>query len=58
MNETPNVTPIAVLAAYVEGRKDGFNAGVIFTVGAVILYKAVRKRSRGMSVRFVRNDKN
>lgn len=56
MNESQNTTPVVVLAAYVEGRNDGFKSGVIFAAGAIILYKAVRKSSRGWNIRFVRNN--
>lgn len=43
MNETQVVNTASVLTAYVNGRADGFKAGVIFCTGALILYKAVRE---------------
>ena len=46
MDNQANGTPVAVLAGYLEGRKDGFVAGVTVTIGALILWKAYR-RDRG-----------
>ena len=57
MNETTVATPVAVLASYCQGRQDGFQSGVIFGIGAVLLYKAMRKRNKGLRIQFVRNNK-
>lgn len=57
MNETPIATPVAILASYVEGRKDGFQSGFVCALGVVVLYKAWRKRNQGTWVRFGKNNK-
>lgn len=57
MNETQVSPSVALLASYVQGRSDGFQSGVIFTVGAIVLYKALRKKNKGLRIQFVRNNK-
>ena len=46
MNTTSDITPITLLAAYVEGRKDGFKTGIAFSVGIVVVANYVNRRRR------------
>jgi hypothetical protein len=59
MNELqPTITPVHLLASYAQGREDGFKSGVIFGVGALLVYRALRKKYKGVHVEFTRNGKN
>lgn len=58
MDNQTNAIPVAVLAGYLEGRKDGFVAGVVVAMGGLILWKAYRRDREGFTNRLVgRNHK-
>jgi hypothetical protein len=47
MNPNEVNPTVAVLASYIQGRKDGFAAGVVFSVGAVLFWKAYKRGRDG-----------
>jgi hypothetical protein len=44
MDNTSNISPVTVLAAYAQGQNDGFKAGIILAVG---VYAVARMYHRG-----------
>lgn len=42
MYSTTEITPVTLLAAYAQGRKDGFVAGITIGVGTLIFVRSYR----------------
>jgi hypothetical protein len=43
MNTVETQATVAVLAAYIQGRKDGFAAGVTFSAAVIVFWKAYKR---------------
>ncbi len=51
MQNSTELTPVTILAAYVQGRKDGFAAGLTLSVGALLFMKAYKRGRDDVSLK-------
>lgn len=49
MDNQSSGTSVAVLAGYLEGRKDGFVAGIAVTMSVLVLWRAYRRDRSGFT---------
>jgi hypothetical protein len=58
MQPTVDNSSVAVLAAYIEGRKDGFSTGIMFSAAAIILYRSWKRGATEKGLRqYLKNNK-